>query len=86
MKYFCAGIAFLSIALACNSLGSINEYLLNLDQGKLMAIKPELDKPLSLCKDTKCYVYPDEDLRAIKKYIISLEERVKRCEEKNGAP
>lgn len=63
---------------------SIVERIIFVDKsvtGYLMAPKKEDDLPISVCaEDNLCYVYLDSDLMIIKKYIVQLEVRLRRCQ------
>lgn len=71
--------ALLIVACGAGSI-PIHEYILDVDKGMLRASKPKDDKPIAFCQSTICYVYEDQDVRKIKKYIIELETRLKNCQ------
>lgn len=79
----CLG-AFLGVSfiVACGAMPMPHEYIIDVPGQKLKAYDPKFDKPLDWCKDNICYAYEDLEIRKIKKYIVELENRVKKCEKK----
>lgn len=76
-------ILFFVCVASCGSSPSIIERLIDVDEdakGMLIAPKKEDDLPLSYCAKSKCYVYNEEDVKKIKKYIATLEARLRRCD------
>jgi hypothetical protein len=55
---------------------SVREYILDVENNMLRAKSVEQDQFLKLCETQICYVLFDEDLKAVKKYIIDLESMV----------
>ena len=80
-------VALFSVLFAivsCGSAPSVKEYILIPPEtgGRLLADEPSDDLPLQKCGPLECYVYFENDVEKIKKYIVTLEERLKACETK----
>ncbi len=81
MKYLLGMFMGILVMVACGSAPfSVSEYILDVKEQKLLGIKAKYDKPLSYCEATICYVYSDEDIKKVKKYVVELETRLASCE------
>lgn len=77
-------LLFSFAACASTPKPTIHEYILDPKAQKLVGYQASDDLPMSQCEINTCYVYKDEDLRKIKKYISELESRLESSEKKTG--
>lgn len=81
MKQFAGFFLGILFVTACGGAQVVIERTIDVDAQMLRGPEKKHDKPISVCKERLCYSYFDEDVRSIKKYIVSLEERLKDCQE-----
>ncbi len=85
MRYIIGMSIGILVMVACGSAPfSVTEYILDVKDQALRASKPKYDKPISFCDEHICYVYENEDIKKIKKYVIEIETRLKSCEKHNN--
>lgn len=79
MRKFLSGLTVGLLLFACGSSPSVTERRIDSAALILRGTKPELD--LAIKDANGQYCYSDDDTVEIKKYIITLEQRLKTCEQ-----
>lgn len=79
MKQFIGGLTIGLLLFACGSSPSVTERRIDSAALVLRGTKPELDLPIAEANGQYCY--SDDDTVEIKKYIITLEQKLKTCEQ-----
>ncbi len=79
MRKYIGGLITGLLLFACGSSPSVTERRIDSAALILRGVKPELDLPISEANGQYCY--SDDDTLEIKKYIITLEQRLKECQQ-----
>lgn len=79
MRKFIGGLTIGLLLFACGSSPSVTERRIDSAALILRGVEPELDLPIKDANGQYCY--SDADTLAIKKYIVSLEQRLKECQQ-----
>lgn len=79
MRKFIGGLTVGLLLFACGSSPSVTERRIDSAALILRGTKPELDLPINQANGHYCY--SDDDTVEIKKYIITLEQRLKECQQ-----